>query len=81
MAQPLALVRRHSTQNEARSTDRMRIASAKAREAFSSVVRHARTLSEELDDAGPQTVTAELHEEDSAVIVVHEMIGSLAAKL
>jgi hypothetical protein len=75
------LARRPTHSEDARPTDRMRTASAKARDAFLAVARRARTLTEELDEAGPQTITAELHEEDSAVIVVHEMIGSLAAKI
>jgi hypothetical protein len=60
----------------------MRAASARAREAFAAVARRAKDLSEELDEvtSPAATITAELHEEDSAVIVVREMIGSLAAK-
>ena len=78
MANP---ARRQSQSDEVQSTDRMRVACAKAREAFSTVAQHARDLNDELDDVtSAHVITAELHEEDSAVIVVREMIGSLAPK-
>jgi hypothetical protein len=74
--------RRPSHSDEGPS-DRMRVACAKACDAFAAVSRRARTLNEELDEMTPLptgVITAELHEEDSAVIVVREMIDGLAPK-
>lgn len=59
MAIPLYRPAHHE---EAQSTDRMRAAGARAREAFSAVTRHAQSIREELDLL-VLPVPSEAHEE------------------
>jgi len=81
----MALYARRPSQNEEAPVERMRAASARAREAFAAVARRAKMLSDELDEttspASPGAPADFLSEEDSAVIMLNEMIGSLSSKI